>query len=60
MKQPIKKKDFKRASISSIKEKLGLNVSASNMVVSSADKPMEFIVMPEAFRLQNYQEYQWA
>lgn len=49
MKQPIKKKDFKRASISSIKEKLGLNASASNMVVSSADKPMEFIVMPEAF-----------
>ena len=49
MKQPIKKKDFKRASISSIKEKLGLNASASNMVVSSADKPIEFIVMPEAF-----------
>lgn len=49
MKQPIKKKEFKRASISSIREKLGLNASENNMVVSSADKPMEFITMPEAF-----------
>lgn len=50
MKQPIKKKDFKRASISSIKEKLNLTVNGSeDLVKSSADKPMDFIVLPEAF-----------
>lgn len=49
MKQPIKKKEFKRNSISELKQKLGLNVTKTNMVVSSADKPIEFIVMPEAF-----------
>ena len=50
MKQPIKKKDFKRASISSIKEKLNLTVKSSeDLVKSSADKPMDFIVLPEAF-----------
>lgn len=49
MKQPIKKKDFKKPSIKDLKEKLGLNASKNNMVVSSADKPVEFIVMPEAF-----------
>ena len=49
MKQPIKKKDFKRPSIKDLKEKLGLNASKNNMVVSSADKPIEFIVMPDAF-----------
>lgn len=49
MKQPIKKKEFKRASIGSIREKLGLNASANNMVVSSAEKPIEFITMPDAF-----------
>lgn len=49
MKQPIKKKDFKKPSISELKEKLGLNVTKTNMVVSSADKPIDFYVMPEAF-----------
>lgn len=49
MKQPIKKKDFKKPSIKDLKERLGLNASKNNMVVSSADKPVEFIVMPEAF-----------
>lgn len=50
MKQVIKKKDFKkRTSVDSIKEMLGLNPTETNMVVSSADKPMEFIPMPNAF-----------
>ena len=49
MKQTIKKKDFSRPGIASIKEKLGLIANKSNMVVSSADKPIEFIPMPEAF-----------
>ena len=49
MKQPIKKKEFKRPSVASIKEKLGLNATEKNMVVSSAEKPIEFITMPEAF-----------
>jgi hypothetical protein len=49
MKQTIKKKDFSRPGIASIKEKLGLVANKSNMVVSSADKPIEFSPMPEAF-----------
>ena len=49
VKQVIKKKDFKKNSISSLKEKLGLNATRENMVVSSAEKPTEFIAMPEAF-----------
>lgn len=50
MKQAIKKKNpLQKPSISSIKEKLGLVSSKTNRVVSSADKPQEFIVMPEAF-----------
>lgn len=49
MKQPIKKKEFKRPDIKSLKEKLGLTVTKTNMVVSSADKPQDFITMPDAF-----------
>lgn len=49
MKQAIKKKTFSKPSIDSIKEKLGLNRTKEHMVVSSANKPIEFIVMPEAF-----------
>lgn len=49
MKQAIKKKTFSKPSISSIKEKLGLNATKDHMVVSSANKPIEFIPMPEAF-----------
>jgi len=49
MKQPIKKKEFKRPDINALKAKLGLNVTKTNMVVSSADKPQDFITMPEAF-----------
>lgn len=49
MKQAIKKKTFSKPSISSIKEKLGLKTTKDHMVVSSANKPVEFIPMPEAF-----------
>ena len=49
MKQPIKKKDFKKFDIKDLKAQLGLNATKENMVVSAADKPQEFIVMPEAF-----------
>ena len=49
MKQPIKKKEFKKPSIADLKAELGLNATKTNMVVSSADKPQDFIVMPEAF-----------
>lgn len=49
MKQPIKKKEFKKPDISALKAKLGLTASKTNMVVSVADKPQEFITMPEAF-----------
>ena len=45
-KQPIKKKKF---DINSFKESKGLNVTKTNMVVSAADKPQDFIVMPDAF-----------
>lgn len=49
MKQTVKKKDFSRPGISSIKEKLGLVANKQNLIVSSADKPMEFIPMPDAY-----------
>ena len=49
MKQPIKKKEFKKMDIKNLKEELGLKSSKTNMVVSAADKPQEFITMPEAF-----------
>ena len=49
MKQPVKKKEFKRTSIEDLKETLGLKATKTNMVVSSADKPIDFITMPEAF-----------
>ena len=50
MKQPIKKKEFKRPSIASFKEKYGLTVkSDKDLVKSVADKPMNFIPLPEAF-----------
>lgn len=49
-KQPIKKKEFKRPSIDSIKEKLNLTVkSEADLVKSSADKPTDFIPLPQAF-----------
>lgn len=49
VKQAIKKKTFTRPSIASIKEKMGLTVKDDNLTVSSANKPMEFITLPEAF-----------
>lgn len=49
MKQPIKKKEFKKFDIKELKSQLGLTATRENMVVSAADKPQEFIVMPEAF-----------
>lgn len=49
MKQPIKKKEFKKPDISALKAKLGLTATKTNMVVSAADKPQEFITLPEAF-----------
>ena len=49
MKQPIKKKEFTRPSIASIKEKLNLTrKSESDLVKSVADKPTDFIPLPEA------------
>lgn len=49
MKQPVKKKEFKKPDIRSLKAELGLKATKENMVVSVADKPQEFIIMPEAF-----------
>ena len=50
MKQPIKKKEFKRPSIASLKEKLELNMKNDTDYANSvADKPMDFIPLPEAF-----------
>lgn len=50
MKQPIKKKEFTRPSIESIKEKLNLTVKTpGDMVKSTAEKPTDFIVLPDAF-----------
>ena len=49
MKQAIKKKEFVKPPIKDIKAKLGFNTSNKVTVMNSADKPMEFIVMPDAF-----------
>ena len=49
VKQAIKKKAFKRPSIASIKEAMGLNIKDNDLTVSSANKPIEFITLPEAF-----------
>ena len=49
MKQTVKKKDFSRPSINSIKEKLGLITSEENLTRTNAEKPTEFIPMPEAY-----------
>ena len=49
MKQPIKKKEFKKPSIRELKEQMGLTPTKTNKVMSVADKPQDFIVMPEAF-----------
>lgn len=50
MKQPIKKKEFKRPSIAELKEQLNLSVKDSDdLIYSAAEKPISFITLPEAF-----------
>ena len=50
MKQAIKKgAGIKKKGISAWKEKVGLNVTAANLEVSNADKPMDWLV-PKAFQ----------
>ena len=49
MKQPIKKKEFKKPTIADFKAKHGLTATPTNLAVSSANKPIDFYVMPEAF-----------
>jgi hypothetical protein len=50
MKQPVKKKEFKRTSISDLKKELGFEVkSEKDFVVSAAEKPTTFIPLPQAF-----------
>lgn len=50
MKQPIKKKEFKRPTIGHIKERMGMVIQNENdYVKSAAEKPMEFITLPPAF-----------
>ena len=51
MKQAIKKgAGIKKKGIRAWKEKVGLNVTAANLEVSNADKPMDWLVMPKAFQ----------
>lgn len=53
VKQAIKKKEglTSKPSIFDIKNKLGMNITAnSNLVKSSADKPIDWIIMPKAFQ----------
>lgn len=49
--QPLKKGAgiAKKKGLSAIKEKIGLSTTASNLSVSNADKPMEWLLMPEGF-----------
>ena len=50
MKQPIKKKEFKKPSISELKDKMELSMKNNTDYANSiADKKMEFIPLPEAF-----------
>ena len=49
MKQTIKKKDFSRPNINSIKEKLGLVTTDDDLTRTNAEKPTEFIPMPDAY-----------
>lgn len=52
VKQAIKKKEGIRKSLSSFKEKLGLQVTQENQstTVSNANKPQSWILMPKAFQ----------
>lgn len=50
MKQPVKKKEFKKPSISELKAKMELSMKNDTDYANSvADKPMSFIPLPEAF-----------
>ena len=50
MKQPIKKKEFKKPSISELKAKMEFSMKNDTDYANSvADKPMSFIPLPEAF-----------
>lgn len=56
MKQPIKKKEFKKPSIAELKSAMGFGrkntdepIKMSELNLSSAEKDTEFIVMPSAF-----------
>lgn len=50
MKQAIKKRTIShKPSASDIMAKMGMTVNENDLTVSNADKPMDFIVLPEAF-----------
>ena len=50
MKQPVKKKEFKKPSISELKAKMELSMKNDTDYTNSvADKPMTFIPLPDAF-----------
>lgn len=50
MKQAIKKgTGIQKKSLNSLKEKMGLKTTTSNLSVSNADKPMEWLLMPEGW-----------
>ena len=50
MKQAIKKKEvLKKPSAMDIMAKMGMKVDVNNLETSNADKPMDFIPLPEAF-----------
>jgi hypothetical protein len=50
MKQPVKKKEFKKPSISELKAKMELSMKNDTDYANSvADKPMSFIPLPDAF-----------
>lgn len=50
MKQAVKKKSIaQRPTASDIMAKMGMTVTETNLSTSNADKPMDFIVLPEAF-----------
>ena len=51
MAQPLKKKEVKRFSVSDLKSSMGIAVESSKDIKkSNADKPLEWIVLPEAFQ----------
>lgn len=49
MKTPVKKKTFTKNGISSIKEKLGFKDIKQSLATSSAEKPLTWINMPDAY-----------